>query len=1769
MDDALLALLQGDDAAHGGSLLGSRQAVAKAFEAALLGAVGIPDAEAAAALTVRVRAAAATFLAAPTPGPLEMLLVRVVTLLHAYSVVCAPASVNGGTAQLPARTREAAIALSAALFSRRLRTVGRETDDGGNADAGEDDGDDGGVPAHEYPLWYCFLYVFLQQLSARGDDFTLWKQFFRECKAECEKLTGTQGISEERESDHDDNDFSRSEHLGTKAWGLVSTEMFDATVLRTRFRRSAIVCKSFCPHLVAQAPGTTYQLRRTLHAFMSEWEQLQRQNSIPSKEAEAAVVARYGEELGRLLGEGQVHSFLLATVIGAVLSSTYIFSRRAARGQDAGKRHESREDTSTQMELRWRQAHYPPIGRLLDHLHIRPLLAVHLYAFCMQVCIGLSPTHYTEARQKLALCLYLTEVSPLCVALAVYHYAATATSQPSTLEWKGGVITALPGEELASFTLALNHYVQEARNELYLVTVEAGPTRRRPSRHSSSSNNNNNNTEDDEPLPVNGELQGPRFARTVFPVPCPTWSKYLVEEKVSTGGANKPTASGTGAFAKNIASTPRLTPLQFVLELLELGLPGLAADTITQLQVEMKLNVCLVPAAAMPSGGGGGGNIATNVMRRLQVILEERTEGKGTGGGNDVESSAQQQGLLSAPLRALEAYYPLLSTIHAYVASQEFLCSLVEGLTRECGKFINSTRCNHHDPQQQQQQQYHPSEDEEAISNMRHDEDEVNNNALCRGALGLAESYLIHVIMPCLRVIAPSPILYDRIQGLLLLLKVEGPVVHFGSNPVEFLHISAWMNWLVHPPTSTLLRRAPHDTLRSKELESLFTQSLKRMTAANVARYASLLRPAIYANPLLVAEKLFQQAVGYGNNFLPIHTQLLKGAPAAVMTLIAHEGLALMRRYAEKERIGTTDANRVGLIATFLAVLWRDNPRSFDGGLLLRAAEYALRREARASIVFGLELLRSILHELLDYTLEHEEQYSVAQVQALISPAATQWFVKGAAESFRRGRWDACLTPAVLAASASLLRVALQERCVIPVESQADMNEDEEAAEQQQRDAAPSTVEFTLGQSLLLHLCRLHSRIYAVQADLAAPMQTVLLTCARDNNVINDLLLCVEGLLPQGPPVEEIYMLAMPHVALRLTARFAAKAVQSASVSIQQFAGIDALFTVMPSDVSDHVGRGSAAPLLSRGFDGVIPFALLQKLSCYTAAHFVYDESVYKAAVKEVNEFFNHATARLRSGSDSSAKLTSDPTIRWLQEQTRQIRLEKEAYQRLYQQCEDARATLLDELRRGGVLNAPVAFAKSYLLPRALLSLEDTLFVYHFLKWLLDATRADGRKGGEYERAVDIVLSLVTAVVTFFVGFTDGECKRLGFLLSLLLAALHEGTEEMPSSMCGSNNSSAVATDTGLAVTSATTITKEALMACLEPKPRSLMSILEPHATPAAAAAGAEKCNKKEDDKLEEGETKFDDVPAHLVQLEAYLCRSLVQLLVHQKDILFLHRNTFLILERLTKTTPAFPSTLCATEWLISAVAPHAVRSSSSYASATAVLKVLQDNQQRKRQVLRGTMSAPSITHTLQKRGRNSRSGGDDVKSAAERQTEAWRNFLKTRETYVRLLLNADMAAAEARRAEDVGREKAQDEEEEELEVMAAQAGSVDDGDAATERSFAPTGSRNDDDDDDDDGVTDNEMKEAEEEEEEERRQKQDEEEEEVEPEGTMTTGSRCGSEVGSSNSTPARNEAKRGRDAADSNGSNNNGDEKEGDGSGGGDDDDQPPKTVLRLEED
>lgn len=340
--------------------------------------------------------------------------------------------------------------------------------------------------------------------------------------------------------------------------------------------------------------------------------------------------------------------------------------------------------------------------------------------------------------------------------------------------------------------------------------------------------------------------------------------------------------------------------------------------------------------------------------------------------------------------------------------------------------------------------------------------------ALTRRVFALCEALVIKVVMPCMRVLPPSPALYDVLNDVLRVWE-EGVMfgqVLYGTRGVEFLHIHEWMSHedlqhmrlagepiafpeanegqgrrqqqhpqiVVHSPA-----RHPYDVICCKEQQTLLLQCLKRLNLKNTRSYHRLLTHVFFSQPIFTVEKLLQQAVGYRNDFLDVHLRLLAGVPPVLLTLLLHRGLDLMQRYAREELAVGSDLQRTGDTARFLAAVARSqqlNPRAHLR-LLVRSAEMALRHYSREDHVYAMELLKAIFYECIGTGLPHEEQYSPEQRVALgLSGEWTRFFGSGRAESFRRSRWLTAskYSPVELYRAKKALRdLLVNEICVVPL----------------------------------------------------------------------------------------------------------------------------------------------------------------------------------------------------------------------------------------------------------------------------------------------------------------------------------------------------------------------------------------------------------------------------------------------------------------------------------------------------------------------------------------------------------------------------------------------------------------------------------------------------------------------------------------------------------------------------------------------------------------
>ncbi|CBZ26660.1 conserved hypothetical protein [Leishmania mexicana MHOM/GT/2001/U1103] len=1199
-------------------------------------------------------------------------------------------------------------------------------------------------------------------------------------------------------------------------------------------------------------------------------------------------------------------------------------------------------------------------------------------------------------------------------------------------------------------------------------------------------------------IPSRGELHTRRFLRIVQPDPLLlNWRLHLTatEALVATtavpngastaafgGGSSSITApaSSTNSAAGNANSSSAvsdllLSPCCLMRDILVSGQYALAADGMRYLAKPptppvasardvgtgvLSVNVLLLPRRAYPQHISVAYYVSILLRRWLQrwEVAEQQQQQVGR-----AEATAVMQ-LRDESLRVLSSFLPILSVVQSYMANQSLLVRILTRLSWMCrATAVPAAATAAATP---------ASEVATASSNCGVVSPTPN------AVFALAEQLLLAFVMPCIRVLPPAPMVYDVMEDLLRLFarssipdaQTHG-VVPYGENAAMPLHMFDWLQELlpsvkfvaVYRTAQQLLRLEgrhgwppsplvhPHDALLRKEREALLSHSLKRLNAENLDEYRALLRPILYAEPLLVAHRLFTQAVGYNNSFLDIHTRLLRGLPGAVLMLVVQQGLVLMTRYAAEEKItGANGESRVAILATFVATLWRDNLDAVDGVLLVRRVELALRSNNGDDILLGTELCKALLAVMTHRALEHEEKYNPAQLQALAyTPSTTSLFGRGSMTSFRVRYWKDTVSSAqlllspedVFVGARQALLAALQQACLVPIHGDEESEDNEEDHEKQSVTAARSEDRFNLGQQILLHLCRLQSCIYELQRDLDGGAEVILLSSAGRYNTINDMLVAIEELSP--PPTESpvleylcacVRQVALPHVASLVETQQRRKFEwASAFPSNGGAVPSDAVYSV-PAPTSSRVAVAAADT------PGLPPIA--QLLQYFTAAHFEYNPDPYDAARYEWQQCMEQAqglTNQCLKGNRSAGAVSvrrAASIVTWLDGEAKRIDAEESMHKHLHSSSSAARAALLELIRRElAPPTAPLAseaddrlveLAASYLLPRAVLNLREAATVAAFFTWLIQestpTTESAATAGrGEAEqaprsllcRAIDLALTFVTAAFTYFVGFTDGECKRLGCVLQSLLqipalsahdqqldaaarlwpsllkciqalsprtkpgggatAAAGEGAqvlndEEVAAAAAGTSpacEAGAAAHEGRPAVSSGgiRTVGNAVFEGFLHSGHACLVNDNDPSSSERAGSAsllslamtrGIVVSPAQPNEPQPAASTAADAAAGTLsavpLQLEAYLSRAMIQLLTHEQDVpAYAHRNLFLVLEQLDKST--FPATFCAVDLLTRAVEPHASKTKSYYALASAVLKLLRVNRRHRREL--------------------------------------------------------------------------------------------------------------------------------------------------------------------------------------------------------------------------
>ncbi|KAG5480401.1 hypothetical protein LSCM4_06167 [Leishmania orientalis] len=1217
-------------------------------------------------------------------------------------------------------------------------------------------------------------------------------------------------------------------------------------------------------------------------------------------------------------------------------------------------------------------------------------------------------------------------------------------------------------------------------------------------------------------IPSRGELHTQRFMRIVHPDPMLlNWRLHLTatEALVATtaapngnsaafagGGSNNSTAAApAGAVPSSLISSPPmaaasstnsasgsvvtcsgvsdvlLSPCCLIRDIVVSGQYALAADGMRYLAEppaprlagaeDMKtgalsVNVLLLPRRAYPQ--------QISVAYYLSIMLRrwlQRWEAADQQQQMDQADAAAVMQLRDEVFRVLSSLAPILSVTQSYMANQSLLVRILTRLSRLCRVTVAAAVAPPAPP---------PRPGVPHAS---------SNGGVLRpspnAVFALAERLLIAFVMPCVRVLPPAPMVYDAMEDVLrLFARFSAPdaqthaLVPYGEDAAMPLHMFEWLQELLpsvkfvaayrtkqqllqmeaaqERPRSPLVH--PHDALLRKEREALLSQSLKRLNAENLDEYRALLRPIVYAEPLLVAHRLFIQAVGYNNNFLDIHTRLLRGLPGAVLMLVVQQGLVLMTRYAAEEKITAANGeNRVTILATFLATLWRDNLEAVDGTLLVRRVELALRSNSGDDILLGTELCKALLAVMAHRTLEHEEKYNPAQLQALAyTPSTTSLFGRGTMTSFRVRYWrdtnssaQLLLSPAdVFVGAQQALLAALQQPCLVPMQGDEEGEDDVEEHRKPPATAAPSKHCFTLGQQTLLHLCRLQSCIYELQRDLDGGAELILLSSAERYNTINDMLLVLEEMSP--PPTERtvlerlcacVQQLALPHVASLVETQQRRK-FEWASGSASSSSG-----GAVPSDAAYRVPAPVSMRVAVRTADTPALPPIAQLLQYFTAAHFEYQPDPYDAARYEWQQCMERARSLASRGSrggnpaGTASERRAASIVMWLNAEAERIDVEECMHKHLHSSSAAARAALLELIQRELVSTSEplpseaddrlLELAVSYLLPRAVLNLREAATVASFFTWLFQeatSTATSAAAVGHEEsqrarrslhcRAIDLALTFVTAALTFFVGLTDGECKRLGCVLQRLLQipslSAHQqqlnaaarlspllleciqalssrarpGSDAATAAGGGApvlGDRDARATETEAPDKSAASGAGAATHGGNSGGPRTASCCIFERFLPSARAGLINSSGSSSDERADPAsllslamarglvsaavqpndpppepspavDATAGALPAVPLQLESHLCRAVIQLLTHEQDVpVYAHRNLFLVLEQLDKG--AFPATLCAADLLARAVEPHASKAKSYYALASAVLKLLRMNRRHRREL--------------------------------------------------------------------------------------------------------------------------------------------------------------------------------------------------------------------------
>eukprot|EP00796_Vickermania_ingenoplastis_P005728 gene5728-4089_t len=1146
-----------------------------------------------------------------------------------------------------------------------------------------------------------------------------------------------------------------------------------------------------------------------------------------------------------------------------------------------------------------------------------------------------------------------------------------------------------------------------------------------------------------EPVLVEGQLHGKQYHEMTFAVPLPSLTAFVSDASAAAGPRPVFLAPSASQEAHNPESIRRLTealstvsPVSFAIDLalsrfLSLtgevlhylhhrlllpqrpavpspqresvtsdassgteGLKGAATSSIEAV-AQAPVNLFLVPRRLMPVGVHLPAALLIMTSEWLgRWEAEDQQADRSTDPRWWTRCGAQQ-------VRVLRQLLPLLTEAGSCMASPPFLHQLLRRLTVLC-------RCAWSLVGEQHSQKH---------LNCRYE-------GVARDVFGIAEAAAVRVVMPSFRLMEPNPALYDALYALFHVWEeatVMGGAL-FGARGVEFLHISEWMRYEDITMALAVERRKriavqlsrptrhPLDLLQCKDQQALFQQCFRRVNLLNARVFHRQLLHVFYSQPVFAVERLLQQAVGYRNDFLDVHLQLVAGVPPAVITILLHRGLDLLQAAAHDELAVGSDLQRTISLSRFLATVSRAQHQQTTTHLrlLLRSIEHALRRYSRETHLYALELLKAIFYEYLGSGLSHEEQYSATQRQALAAAAVSQFFGSGRAESFRRTRWDTGLpyTPLQLYAAKQALRRVLCEPCHVPLAAGDGEAADEDAGvvdmfdmeEKELREVrwvggsrgSPSAPPLSLGQQLLLHLRTWRGKL-----------EQILVTNAKESDTVIDLIFTTAALLQDAStgavqqegashstdcvsllPEQLLEEAAIPHVARRLSGAAMQRAVPPALLPFP----MDSAAEWAPDDALD---------------------AVQDQLTLFHAQHLWYNAAPYEVALKELEAFQTYARQQKRSrallsddratASAAASPIAFTPLpgapvstqevalLLWCRQR---IEAEQQQHRELFEASAAARDHLVAMTRRvlcGGA--DPVLLATEILVPRLLLSMEDEMLVEAFIERLWAESCGDAAFRAA---VVALSFSMVTCLLTFFMGFSSSECRRVGFFVASVLSVVRQyggvssvllGTADRPGVM-EETAAEILETRIHLFLTAHQSAVQHQLVAGGNKDPAG------PHHVPPGAGEsreggtdfltfllmgshkqlGAPNAPEKDQTMFPAGQFIMrlapareqptpsgtsehqprgvhttavcsSALPAYPTQLEVYLCHAIVSLLTSPRALPVTQRNVLLVLERLP--LDVFPSTVVCIEHLLRGLKPHMAKTNPNAPSATAAVKRL------------------------------------------------------------------------------------------------------------------------------------------------------------------------------------------------------------------------------------